>query len=72
MALHQQGDRHPQKRNRPASTGRSNNPNLAAWRTVDSIEKRPLQQWGSAVLQSLVEHKARKQMRAERSGHGAK
>ena len=65
MAYHQSGDRHPKNRSRPASTGRPELPNLAAWGITDSIEQRRLQLWGEAILRSIDEHKHRKARRRE-------
>ena len=65
MAYHQHGERHPQNRNRPASTGRPELPSLAALDITNSREQRRLQLWGEAILRSIDEHNHRKARRRE-------
>ena len=65
MGYQQHGDRHPQNRNRPASTGRPELPSLAALDITDSREQRRLQLWGEAILRSIDEHNHRKARRRE-------
>ena len=65
MAYHQHGDRHPQNRNRPASTGRLELPNLAAWGTTDSREQRKLQLFQQALIRDVEAFRHRKMRREE-------
>ena len=70
MAYHQRGERHPQNQSRPASTGRLELPNLAAWGITDSREQRKLQLYGENLLREIEAHRHRKHRRQETNSLG--
>ena len=69
MTYHHGGERLPQNRNRPASTGRPELPNLAAWEITDTREQRKLQLYGESLLRETVAHH-RKRRREETNSLG--
>lgn len=70
MRYQQSGDRLPQNRNRPASTGRLELPNLAAWGITDTREQRKLQLYGESLLREIEAHRHRKRRREETNSLG--
>ena len=70
MGYQKRGDRHPQNRNRPASTGRLELPNLAAWGITNTREQRKLQLYGESLLREVEAHRHRKRRRDETNALG--
>ena len=70
MRYQQSGDRHPQNRIRPASTGRIELPNLAVLNVGNSREQRKLQLFGEALIRDIKAYRHRKGRREETNALG--